>query len=297
MKAFEFTTTVKAGMPTKIGLFSDLHVDSPNFDKPTFEEHASYCLKDGRYMLFDGDIFDAIIRTDKKRAVNSLLEPGDNQLNMKLDKAYELLKPYQEQILFMGRGNHEESILKYSGIDVLDLLAKMLNSGKKHQIVVGNYANFIRFSWLNTNNRTILKYDIYAHHGAGGSAPQSKGMLDFAALEKGANVDLIWIGHKHNSIVDYSAPIMFIDQNGNIILKNRQCIQTPSYQKGRTIDYNVNFAERFYNHTALSGFGELTITPESSKDRYSLKTDLKITTKPQATLGEVISSKLTQRKR
>ena len=297
MKAFEFTTPLKAGKPTKIGLFSDLHIDNPNFDKPTFEEHASYCLKDGRYMLFDGDIFDAIIRTDKKRAVNSLLESGDNQLNMKLDKAYELLKPYQEQILFMGRGNHEESILKYSGIDVLDLLAKMLNSGKKHQIVVGNYANFIRFSWLNTNNRTKLKYDIYAHHGAGGSAPQSKGMLDFAALEKGANVDLIWIGHKHNSLIDYSAPIMFIDQNGNIILKNRQCIQTPSYQKGRTIDYNVNFAERFYNHTALSGFGELTITPESSKDGYSLKTDLKITTKPQAILGEVISSKLTQRKR
>lgn len=297
MKAYEFTTQLKAGRPTKIGLFSDLHLDNPNFDKPTFEEHANYCLKDGRYMLFDGDIFDAIIRTDKKRAVNSLLESGDNQLNMKLDKAYELLKPYQEQILFMGRGNHEESILKYSGIDVLDLLAKMLNSGKKHQIVVGNYANFIRFSWLNSSNKTKLKYDIYAHHGAGGSAPQSKGMLDFAALEKGANVDLIWMGHKHNSLIDYSAPIMFIDQNGNIILKNRQCIQTPSYQKGRTIDYNVNFAERFYNHTALSGFGELTITPESSRDGYSLKTDLKITTKPQAILGEVISSKLSRRVR
>lgn len=297
MKAFEFSTQLKAGKPTKLGLFSDLHLDNPNFDKPTFEEHANYCLKDGRYILLDGDIFDAVIRTDKKRAVNSVLESGDNQLNMKLDKAYELLKPYQEQILFMGRGNHEESILKYSGIDILDLLAKMLNSGKKHQIVVGNYTNFIRFSWLNAHNKVVLKYDIYAHHGAGGSAPQSKGMLDFAALEKGANVDLIWIGHKHNSLIDYSAPIMFIDQNGNIILKNRQCIQTPSYQKGRTIDYNVNFAERFYNHTALSGFGELTITPESSKSRYSLKTDLKITTKPQTILGEVISSKLSKRGR
>ena len=617
MRAYEFTTTVKAGRPTKLGLFSDIHCDNPNFDKSTFEEHANYCLKDGRYMLFDGDIFDAIIRTDKKRAVNSLLESGDNQLNMKLDKAYELLKPYQEQILFMGRGNHCliedtevltadgfkpikdimlddfvasydvdndtivydnplqihhvpydgemflqesqglnfgvspdhrmfgisnngksyyrlakdfskgsvyrakvsvesksiginlsndeirllgwlltdayipkkggaiiyqskeqyvekirglldrmrieyketirkryiesicgkklksqkpehqfrlhidfvrkiqdlaksgkwfgvirnasqeqfgvffetitdadgnrprlsksccalhgkkeilekfqilcflhgiraslsvstrghyvlnctrtttaelnrwgesvkkiknpfdkiycltmpqsnfvvrrcgrimitgncESILKYSGIDVLDLLAKMLNSGKKHQIVVGNYANFIRFSWLNTHNKSVLKYDIYAHHGAGGSAPQTKGMLDFAALEKGANVDLIWIGHKHNSLIDYSAPIMFIDQNGNIILKNRQCVQTPSYQKGRTIDYNVNFAERFYSHTALSGFGELTLTPQSDKEKYYLNADLKITTKPQAVLGEVISSKLTQRKR
>ena len=32
---------------------------------------------------------------------------------------------------------------------------------------------------------------------------------------------------------------------------------TPSYSKGRTIDYNVNFAERFYTHQSLSGFASL----------------------------------------
>lgn len=297
MKAFEFTTPAKAGKPTKLGLFSDTHVDNPNFDQDTFVEHANYCLKDQRYMLFDGDVFDSIIRTDKKRAVNSLLEQGDNQLNIKIEKAYELLKPYQEQILFIGRGNHEESILKYSGVDILEILVKMLNSGKKHQIVLGNYANFLRFTWLNSHNRAILKYDIYAHHGAGGSAPVTKGMIDFNRIAKGVNVDLIWTGHKHNSIVDYSDPIMYIEQNGNVVLKNRQCIQTPSYQKGRTIDYNVNFAERFYSHTALSGFGELTLTPQATNEKYYLNVDLKVTTKPQAVLGEVISSKLTQRKR
>ena len=281
----------------KLGLFSDLHVDNPNFDKSTFEEHAKYCLKDGRYMLFDGDIFDAIIRTDKKRAVNSLLEPGDNQLNIKLDKAYELLKPYQEQILFMGRGNHEESVLKYSGIDVLDLLAKMLNSGKNHQILVGNYVNFLRFSFLNNAKKSVAHYDIFAHHGAGGSAPVTKGMIDFNRLANGVNADLIWIGHKHQSIVDYSAPVMFIDNNGNVILKNRQCIQTPSYQKGRTIDYNVNFAERFYSHTALSGFGELTLVPTIEDDKRIIKSDLRITTKPVAVLGNAIGATVKSRKR
>ena len=94
MKAIQFNTTIKANVPLKAAFFSDGHIDNPNFDQSTFEEHAHYCLEEQRYMLFGGDLFDSIIRTDKKRAVNSLLEHGDNQLNIKLDKAYELLKPY-----------------------------------------------------------------------------------------------------------------------------------------------------------------------------------------------------------
>lgn len=297
MKAVEFTTPLKAGKPTKVGLFSDIHFDSPDCDKETFKEHLDYCLKDHRYILINGDLFDAILLKDQKRATPSNTEHRDNQLNVKLEETAHFLTPYKEQILFIGRGNHESSCIKFNGLDLLQMLTTMLNAGEKHKIVYGNYANFIRFSWLNSNNRTKLKYDIFAHHGAGGNAPVTKGMIDFNRLAKGVNVDLIWTGHKHNSIVDYSDPIMFIDQNGNVVLKNRQLIQTPSYQKGRTIDYNVNFAERFYSHTALSGFGELTMTPEASKDGYSLKSDLKITTKPQAILGEVVSSKLIQRHR
>lgn len=297
MRAYQFITDAKAGKVIKIGLFSDIHADSPNFDEVTFKEHANYCLNDNRYMLFDGDIFDGIIRTDKKRAVNSLLESGDNQLNIKLEKVYDLLKPYQKQILFFGRGNHEESILKYNGIDILDILAKMLNSCSNHNIVVGNYANFIRFGWTNKSNKMIANYDIFTHHGAGGSAPATKGMLDFNSLAKGVNADLIWIGHKHNSIVDYSAPIMFVDAAGNVMLKNRQCIQTPSYQKGRTIDYNVNFAERFYGHTALSGFGEVNLRLAGTHSGYEIIPEIKITTRPNITIGELQTAMIKQKQR
>lgn len=297
MKAFEFSTSLTAGKPTKIGLFSDIHFDSPDCDRVTFKEHLDYCLKDHRYILINGDLFDAILLKDQKRAVPSNTEHRDNQLNVKLEETAHFLTPYKDQILFIGRGNHESSCIKFNGLDLLQMLTTMLNAGEKHKIVYGNYANFIRFSWLNSHNKAVLKYDIFAHHGAGGNAPVTKGMIDFNRLAKGVNVDLIWTGHKHNSIVDYSDPIMFIDQNGNVVLKNRQCIQTPAYQKGRTIDYNVNFAEKFYTHNALSGFGELTMIPESSKNGYILKTDLKITTKPQAILGEIISSKLSKRTR
>ena len=297
MKAFSWQAPAIAGNVVKLALISDPHVDSPNFDEPTFVEHANYCLKDKRYMLFGGDIFDGIIRTDHKRAVNSLLESGDNQLNIKLDKAYELLKPYHEQILFFGRGNHEESIMKYNGVDMLEVLAKMLNAGNKHKIIVGNYANFLRFEFKDKRGKSVAHYDIYQHHGMGGSAPVTKGMIDFNRMAKGVNTDLIWCGHKHQAIVDYSDPIMFLNQNGEVVMKNRQCIMTPSYQKGRTIDPNINFAERMYSHTALSGFGEANLKLTNSCKGYQIIPDIKITTRPNITIGQAQTLKLLQKTR
>lgn len=297
MKAFEFTTPIKSQIPVKLGLFSDIHFDSPDCDKESLKLHMDYCLQDKRYILINGDLFDAILLKDMKRAVPHNIEHRDNQLNVKLEETAHFLTPYKDQILFMGRGNHEETVIKYNGLDLMQMITTMLNAGSKHKIQYGNYANFLRFSWVDNRGTPHLKYDIFAHHGAGGSAPVTKGMIDFSRLANGVNADLIWVGHKHQSIIDYSSPVMYIDQYGNVILKNRQLIQTPSYQKGRTIDYNVNFAERFYSHTALSGFGEVTLTPIYEKERLALKSDIKITTKPQAPLGQVISGKLTQRTR
>lgn len=292
MKAFEFTTPFKAQVPTKLGLFSDIHIDSPDCDKESLTQHFNYCLADGRYILINGDLFDAILLKDMKRAVPHNTDHRDNQLNVKLEEVAHFLTPYRDNILFIGRGNHEEAVIKHNGLDLLQMLITLLNAGNKHKILYGNYANFIRFSWSDARKRIIAHYDIFAHHGAGGSAPVTKGMIDFSRLSKGVNADLIWTGHKHNSIVDYSDPIMYIDSFGNVILKNRQLIQTPSYQKGRTIDYNVNFAERFYSHTALSGFGELNLTPMYKDGKEFIKSDMRITNIPQAILGGSVSAKL-----
>ena len=97
------------------------------------------------------------------------------------------------------------------------MLVLMLNADKKSNIQVGNYANFIRFVWKRIDNKQVLKYDIYAHHGAGANAPVTKGMLDFSRIARGVNADLIWIGHKHNSLIDASDPIVYIDNNGDLL--------------------------------------------------------------------------------
>ena len=224
MKALQYNVPLKAGTTLKLALFSDLHFDSPDCDKAVLKKHLDFCLKEGRYILIGGDLFDAILLKDQKRAVNHLMENTDNQLNTKINAVVDFLRPYKDNILFIGRGNHEESILKYSGVDILQLTTQLLNAEGKHQIQYGNYANFLRFNFIDNRNKSVLHYDIFENHGAGGAAPQTKGMLDFSRMAKGTLADLIWMGHKHNALADYSDPVMYIDQKGEVRMKNRQFI-------------------------------------------------------------------------
>jgi predicted phosphodiesterase len=303
MKAFSWVAPAKAGQVIKLALFSDVHFDSPDCDRETLKKHLDVCKKDGRYILVNGDWFDAIILSDRKRAVAHLIENTDQQLNKKLQESYDFLKPYQNNIIFMGRGNHEESIIKYNGIDLLQMLTTMLNMGEDHKILYGNYSNFLRFAFKEQGkNQRAYTYDIYATHGSGGNAPVTKGIIDYSRIGKSVIADLIWTGHRHNALIDASDPVLYPDQNGNIVLKNRQCIQTPSYQKGRSIDDNVNFAERFYTNQALAGFGEVNlrlVSGNRSKGErdYIIIPDIKITTIPSITIGSLNTAKVLKKER
>lgn len=302
MKAISYNIPFVAGKTFKLALFSDLHLDSPDCNLEMLKKHLEVCKKEGRFILMGGDEFDAIIHSDKKRYTPSRGNNNrDDQINKKLEMAIGLLQPYADNILFIGRGNHEESILKYSGVDMIDLLVKELNHWKHNgEIVKGNYQNFIRFNWVSSfngpNMKSIQHYDILQHHGMGNSAPITKGSLDFNRIMHGANVDLVWLGHKHHANFQASDPIMYIDQNSNIIIKNRQSIMTPSYQKGRTVDdHNVLFAERFYTHQSLAGFGSVEITPVYEGSKPILKTDISLKINPYAKIGELQQIKLRER--
>lgn len=298
MKAYEFETEAKAGKAIKLGLFSDVHFDSPDCDREALKNHFDFCKKDGRYIMINGDWFDAIILSDRKRSVPHLIENTDQQLNKKLQESYDFLKPYRDNIIFIGRGNHEESIIKFNGIDMLQMLTTMLNMDNEHKILYGNYSNFLRFTFREKGkNQRKYTYDIYATHGFGGNAPVTKGIIDYSRINKSVLADLIWTGHRHNALIDASDPIVYPDQKGRIVIRDRKCIQTPSYQKGRSIDDNINFAERFYTNQALAGFGELNLrcvagNRNKGERDYIIVPDLKITTIPAITIGELQTAKI-----
>lgn len=288
MKAIQFDMPAKAGSVLKLAAISDGHCDSPFFDEAAFLGVMKAIKAENRYVIINGDLFDAILRTDKKRAENHLMEKTDDQINQKVKRMVALLKPFQENILFIARGNHESSCIKFNGVDLIDLTCEMLNAGSEHKIICGNYSNWIRLNWYNTQNKSAAHYDIFLHHGTGGQAPVSRGMIDFDRLASSVDADLILTGHKHNAIVDYSHPLQKLTASGEFVLKNRIFVQTPSFQVPRKLDQNDNFNEKFYTNQAMAGYASIDLTLKSSKNNhYRVVPDVKLVVKPEHTVGEL----------
>lgn len=282
MKAYQITEKLESGKKYLYALFSDLHIDSKHCNIKLLKSSLEWCKKNNARILINGDTFDAILLRDMKRATNSRMEVEDGQLNVKMKRVVELFKPYVNNICFIGTGNHEISVMKFNGVDILDWLICELNHYKTNGVIAkGDYQSFIRigFSYTEKKQQYRLIYDIIAHHGSGATASVTKGMIDFARLTQSTLADLYWIGHKHNSIIDPSIPLKMITVNGNIITKNRKAIMTPSFTDQIFTTDGINFEDTFYVVQAKSGFGLLTLTPKRPhQEEGFLEVDLNMIT-------------------
>lgn len=220
------------------GLFSDLHADSPTFQRKAFIADADRHTAIGARLLFNGDIFDAILPTDRKRytAGNDQFQV-DAQVNARIKHVFAILAPYVNSIDFLGMGNHEASIVKYAGADLLAFLVHDLNAirdPKLPPIQRGGYQGFLRlnFSDSPTGKTHSREYLIYREHGKGGAAPVTKGTINIQRLHTTYIADLYWLGHSHTDIYDKTAWTVYPDRAGRIIRKRKRSVITAGYQGG-----------------------------------------------------------------
>ena len=193
-------------------LRSDAHHDSPSCDRALEEQHLKMMTeRDGSWADF-GDLFDAMQgKFDPRRSYDEI-RPEDRcqkYYDSIGDHAAEFYEPYADRCLMLGTGNHETATLKNGNTDLTDRLVKALNAqlkerGNGHEIRMGGYGGWVRF--LFTINRTkgrsiLLKY----MHGAGGTAPVTKGVIQTnrqAVFLPDANV--VINGHNHQG---YTLPL------------------------------------------------------------------------------------------
>lgn len=196
-------------------LLSDLHIGAAHVDYSIIRRELATAGERGDRILVNGDVFDLILTGDKKRFTGDVLHPRlqgrQDLVNAAVEMAVELLSPYAPQIDMIGLGNHETAVSKYHSVDVLSILIhelqKTIPRRTKHTIHYGGYTGFIdyRSRWAGpqqtkerhgiANSQRLV---IYYHHGAGGSAPVTKGMIDFNRRDTFIDADVLWLGHKHN---------------------------------------------------------------------------------------------------
>lgn len=232
-KVHRVTTELRAGESKRMLAISDVHFDSTKCDREMLFRHLDEAVEMDAYIFINGDFFDVMQGKYDPRRTYSDLRPeykSINYLDDVVNDAYEKLLPYQNHILIFGQGNHETNITNRLSTSLLDRLVGLLNHDSDHKIQVGQYEGWIIMQFLTTATqmRTIK---INYHHGLGGNAPRSKGILQ-ADIDRMNNpdADIILQGHTHQK---WHLPCTVERLNRDYVLNDSTVhrIQTGSYKK------------------------------------------------------------------
>lgn len=200
---------ITAGTQLPLLIVSDIHFDSLHCDRESLKEHFDTIKEKNGQILIIGDWFDVMGCHKDPRTKAADIDPkyiqrGRSYLDLVVEDSYEFLKDYKENLSLMTYGNHETSILKHRDTDPLDRLIFLLNQteGVVHK---GAYAGWVIVRMKRGERGTKLVFNIAYHHGKGGNAKRSKGVL-YSQLDtmEMPDANLIVSGHDHNKIYDPS---------------------------------------------------------------------------------------------
>lgn len=224
---------IAAGWEQAVLLSADQHIDNPLSDRSLFVRHLQRAKDVNAPVVFNGDLFDAMQGPGDPRGAKSATTAEfnrDDYFDALVDDAEQLLAPYVDQLVVLGQGNHETSVVKHHGTSLVKRLAHRL---RKHTggdaPYVGQYAGWVIFQFVvrSTVSQTIrLKFH---HGGIGGEV--TKGVIGAnrrAVYLPDANI--VATGHIHEG---WYFPISRerIGQRGLPFIDTQHHIQLPTYKE------------------------------------------------------------------
>ena len=212
-------------------LSADRHHDDMYCDRQLEKKDLEKAKAKNAYILDFGDIFSLMQGKFDPRKSYDEMRPEymkEPYLDTVVNLSAKEYKPYAKNWLMIGRGNHDASILKRQSTDVITRLVERLRSAGS-KVVAGGYGGWIRFMFVMKTNTHETKR-LYYHHGAGGSSPVTKGVIDASrqAVFLG-NADIIVNGHNHNEYVMPTRRV-YLNQAGKIESSAMTFVRVPGYK-------------------------------------------------------------------
>jgi len=213
-------------------LTSDWHRDSIYCDTKLLIRDLEYAKNNNMWIIINGDTFDAMQGKKDPRGRLDELRPElktERYFDVLVDMMVQFLEPYHNNILLVAKGNHDLSVIKHNGTDLVERTIGALNNGKQHRIQTGGYGGWIRFMFQHgkvSRGRLAYRY----HHGKGANAFVSDGIMD----DKRAGVsipdaDIVHFGHNHKEYV-HTVARERLNGKGQIEYNIQLYVRTPGYQ-------------------------------------------------------------------
>lgn len=224
---------------TPIYLMGDLHIDSPYTNLQLIKKHLSQAKEENGGVIIIGDLFDLMqSNNDPRRRLSDLLPQlkETSYLNEVIKMGIEFLEPYKENIILLGYGNHELSILNKLGFDIIKEICERLN------IFKGGYEGFITMAIpsydRDTTNRFLKK--IFYTHGRNSNAEMTMGILNHKRMDIWIrDIDIMVSGHLHTYWY-YEQKTVEITPKNTRIYGSVHHIQLPTYkEREKVIGYSV----------------------------------------------------------
>lgn len=242
---------VKAEQNQKFLFISDVHFDAVKCDRERLTRHLDQAKKDGAAVFVFGDWFDLMQGKYDPRGTYSDLRPeykSITYLDDVIEDTVRFLDLYKGTIKFISRGNHETNIEKRLHTSPLDRVAALHNNSGG-DIVIGGYSGWLLVQMIR-NEKSAASSKIHFHHGFGGNAPRSKGVLavDLDQMQF-PDADVIVRGHTHQK---WHVPVVVdrITDYGNHYQSRVHHLRTGSYKK---------LGDRFGGWATEKGFNTPTL--------------------------------------
>ena len=254
-------------------LISDVHFDSIKCDRSLLFKHLEQARTCNADVFIFGDLFDLMQGRWDPRGNYSDLRP-EYKSHIYVDDVIQdvgdKLSEYSDVIKFLGRGNHETNIEKRMMVSPLDRVAQIVNANGG-QCAVGGYAGWIvmqAFAGYHKGKKSHSRRDLlHYHHGWGGNAKRSKGVLGIDIDQKDfPDADFIVRGHDHQK---WYHPVMVdrMTRSMNIEQRTVHHMRLGSYKK--LGDRYAGWAtEKGFATPRLGGWW-LTVTAEKNRGRPS----------------------------
>jgi hypothetical protein len=220
---------ISSGWEQWVMLSSDRHYDSVKCDRSLMKKQLEKAKSRNALIIDVGDLFDVMQgRFDPRRSYAEMRPEykDDNFLDAIVSDAANFFAPYANNLLMIGRGNHDQSVIRNNGVDIISNLVYHLNRENNGQIKVGGYGGWVKFLFKTGKSESRnLKY----FHGGGGDSPVTRGIIDTARQAVYLpDADFVVNGHNHNT---YHAPISRERLTNRGVVKQDlvHFIRTPSY--------------------------------------------------------------------
>lgn len=198
---------IAAGWEQWILLMSDNHHDSKYCNRKLERKHLQMAKDRGAFICMFGDVFDAMQgKFDPRRSLGDV-RPEDmreDYYDSIVEHAVEDYGEFADNIILLTKGNHEAAVLNKTNTDLISNLVYRLNAehtSKEHRIYPGCYGGWVRFMFtINKTKRSSL--NLKYHHGFGGSAPVTKGMIHTNRQQVyEPDADVVVNGHNHQNYI------------------------------------------------------------------------------------------------